>query len=88
MYICLANIKIRKTMNQKATKERKPAKSVDLTNDEVKALKEFRKRYDTEVDAALAIGIDRNVLNRIITVKSGSEKYISKVREFLQLQTA
>ncbi len=71
-----------------ATTTRKPQRSVPLTSMEVKALKKMRDGYETEVDAALAIGIDRNVLNRIIMVKSGSEKYIAKVREYLKMQTA
>lgn len=65
----------------------KPAKSVDLTREEVKALKEFRKQYATEVEAALALGVDRNVLNRMILVKKGSGKYVAQIREKLQLQT-
>lgn len=68
--------------------KKKPIRSVDLTPTELIALKAFRKKFETEVEAAVAIGMDRNTLNRIITVRSGSEKYINKIREALQLQTA
>lgn len=59
----------------------KTPKSVALTAIELKALKSYRKRYSTSVECAISLGIDRLVLNRIILVGSGSEKYINKIRE-------
>ena len=59
-------------------------KSVKLTQDEFKALKKFRKGFDTGVDCAIEIGIDRVVLDRVLTVGSGSEETVGKIRETLQ----
>lgn len=55
-------------------------KSEPLTKEEHKALKAFRKKFHTEVDCAIAIGVDRLVLNRIMLVGSGSPDSIEKVR--------
>ena len=61
-----------------------PKRSIKLSKDERKALKNFCKNYETEVDSALAIGIDRNVLARVKQVGSGSENTITKIRETLK----
>lgn len=61
----------------------KKPKSVPLTKQELKALKAYRKRFDTEVDCAVSIGIDRLVLNRIMTVGSGSPESIEKIKAVL-----
>lgn len=58
-------------------------KSVSLTGIEKKALKEYRKRFDSEVACAVAIGIDRNVLNRVMLAGSGSTDTIDKIRTAL-----
>lgn len=55
-------------------------KSVKLTKEELKALKAYRKGFDTEVECALSIGIDRLVLNRVQLVGSGSQITIEKIR--------
>lgn len=55
-------------------------RSIALTGSEKKALKEYRKRFDSEVACALSIGIDRNVLYRVMTVGSGSPETIAKIR--------
>jgi hypothetical protein len=60
-----------------------PKRSIKLSKDEVKALKNFCKNFQTEVDCALAIGIDRNVLARVRMIGSGSEVTISRIRESL-----
>jgi len=60
-----------------------PKRSIKLSQDEKKKLKIFCKRFQTEVDCALAIGIDRNVLARVKQLGSGSEITISRIRESL-----
>lgn len=55
-------------------------KSEKLTTDERKALKQYRKGFDTEVACAVSIGIDRLVLNRIMMTGSGSPESIEKIR--------
>lgn len=55
-------------------------KSEKLTADERKALKQYRKRFDTEVDCAVSIGIDRLVLNRVMLIGSASPATIEKIR--------
>lgn len=61
----------------------KQPKSVPLTRDELKALKNYRKGFEKEVDCAASIGVDRLVLNRIIMVGSGSPRSIERVRAVL-----
>jgi hypothetical protein len=63
-----------------------PKRSIKLSQDEKKALKNFCKTFQTEVDCALAIGIDRNVLARVRQLGSGSEITISRIRETLKHQ--
>jgi hypothetical protein len=58
-------------------------KSEKLTPEERKALKQYRKGFDTEVDCAVSIGIDRLVLGRVILVGSGSPTTIEKIRTAL-----
>lgn len=61
----------------------KKPKSVKLTKDEWRALKNYRKGFEKEVDCAATIGVDRLVLNRILLVGSGSPTSIEKVRATL-----
>jgi hypothetical protein len=61
-----------------------PKRSIKLSQDEKKALKNYCKTFQTEVDCALAIGIDRNVLARVRHLGSGSEITITRIRETLQ----
>jgi hypothetical protein len=61
-----------------------PKRSIKLSQDEKKALKNYCKTFQTEVDCALAIGIDRNVLARVRMIGSGSENTITKIRETLE----
>lgn len=58
-------------------------KSERLTAEERKALKAFRKTFNTEVDCAVAIGIDRLVLNRVLLIGSASPATITKIRAAL-----
>ncbi len=55
-------------------------KSVALTSQEKKALKEYRKQFDTDVACAGAIGIDRNVLIRLLMAGSAAPETVEKVR--------
>lgn len=68
-------------MNTQVTERRR--KSEKLTGMELRSLKAFRKKFDTEVDCAVAIGIDRVVLNRILLKGSASPDTIIKIREAL-----
>lgn len=61
-----------------------PKRSIKLSRHERKSLKDFCGGFQTEVDSALAIGIDRNVLARVKQVGSGSENTITKIRETLK----
>ena len=61
-------------------KRTKRGTSVALTTRELTALKQYRKGFVTEVECALSIGIDRNVLNRIMGFGSGSPDKIEKVK--------
>lgn len=63
-----------------------PKRSVKLSKGEKRKLAKYYKSFSTEVDCALSIGIDRNVLARVRQVGSGSEHTISKIRETLQSQ--
>ena len=56
-------------------------KSVALTPDEKKSLKEFIKGFNTLTEAALSLGVSRQVLDRVTLVWSGSESNISIIRE-------
>lgn len=58
----------------------KKRKSELLTKAEIKALKAYRKQFDTEVDCAVSIGIDRLVLNRVLLVGRGAPETIEKIR--------
>lgn len=61
----------------------KKAKSVLLLPQELKSLKKYCKKFTTQVDASLSLGIDRNVLVRLLAMGSGSEVTVSRVREVL-----
>lgn len=58
-------------------------KSDPLTRDEHKALIKYVKSHHTIVDAAYAIGIHRNVLDRVMIAATGSPETIEKIREKL-----
>lgn len=61
-------------------KRTKRGTSLALTAKEKAALKQYREGFDTEVECALSIGIDRNVLNRITTFGSGSPDKVNKIK--------
>lgn len=58
-------------------------KSVKLTPAELKSLKQYRKRFNTEVECAISIQVDRLVLNRVMLVGSGSPETIEKIKAVL-----
>ena len=61
-------------------KQTRRGASVALTAKEKAALKQYREGFVTEVECALSIGIDRNVLNRIMGFGSGSPDKVEKIR--------
>jgi hypothetical protein len=62
-------------------KQTRRGTSVALTAKEKAALKQYREGFSTEVECAISIGIDRNVLNRISTFGSGSPDKVKKIRD-------
>jgi len=58
-------------------------KSEALTEAQHAALKTYRTGYNTEVECALSIGIDRVVLNRVLAIGSGSPDTIKKIKKVL-----
>ncbi len=68
-------------MDTQITERRR--KSEKLTKREFRSLKAFRNKFDTEMDCAVKIGIDRVVLNRVLLVGSASPETIGKIREAL-----
>ena len=61
----------------------KKPKSVPLGKDGFKALKAYRKGFETEVECALSIGIDRTVLNRVLLTGSGAPETIERIKSVL-----
>lgn len=59
-------------------------RSESLTRSELKALKKYRVSFSTEVACAATIGIDRNVLNRVVLAGSGAPETIAKIRAVLK----
>lgn len=59
-------------------------RSVRLTPDELANLKKLLKQYPSQTEVAEVIGISREVLNRVLLVKSGSSETIEKIRTTLQ----
>lgn len=55
-------------------------KSEPLTKDEYTALKQYRKKFHTAVDCADAIGIKREVLDRVLLAGSAAPETIEKIR--------
>jgi len=55
-------------------------KSVSLTKDEWNGLKKYRKGFNTEIECALSIGVDRNVLNNVLLKGTGAPDSIEKIR--------
>lgn len=58
-------------------------KSVVLTRDEWNALKKFRNKFNTAIECAEVVGIDRQPLDRILLIGRGSETSVSAIRKIL-----
>jgi predicted DNA-binding protein (UPF0251 family) len=65
-------------------KQHKRGTSVSLSKEEKAALKLYRTGFVTEVECALSIGIDRNVLSRVMGFGSGSPETIAKIKAALK----
>lgn len=74
IYTCKANVKKMDTMTPRRRKSEK------LTPEEIKAFKNYRKGFDTDVDCAESIGISREVMIRVGILGSGSPETIEKIR--------
>lgn len=61
-------------------------KSVALAPVEKKALKAFRKQFETDVACAGAIGIDRNVLIRALMAGSAAPETVEKIKAALAVK--
>lgn len=57
-----------------------------LTKQEWKSLKEYQKKFPTQVACATEIGVDRSVLNRVLLAGSGRPDKIEKIRAALAVQ--
>lgn len=62
-------------------------RSVRLTPDELSSLKRLLKQYPSQQEVADIIGISREVLGRVLLVKSGSSETIEKIRATLHEST-
>jgi hypothetical protein len=67
-----------------ASTKAKKRKSEPLAADELSSLRLYRERFNTEVECAISIGIDRLVLNRVMLVGSGSPDTIKKIKKLLR----
>lgn len=66
----------------------KSRKSVKLSKEEIKALKNFCKGFHAFIESAEVVGVSTQVLNRVIAFGSGSPETIEKVRKVLQSQVS
>lgn len=62
-------------------------RSVKLTKEEHKALKVFRKTFDTLTECAMAFPIDRTVLGKVLLSGSGAPKTIEIIRTKIVVTT-
>jgi hypothetical protein len=65
------------------TVERQGKKSELLTKEEHSALKKLVASYHTVVDAAFAIGVTRQTLDRVVMIGKGSPESINTIRQKL-----
>jgi len=64
-------------------KQQKRGTSVSLSSSEKTALASYCDGFVTQVECALSIGIDRNVLNRVLSYGSGSPETVKKIKAAL-----
>lgn len=57
----------------------KMKRSIELNKDQVTFLKHHIKKFDTITDAAIDLGISKDVLSRTIAFRSCSEKTFNKL---------
>lgn len=69
-------------MEATTTKKRK---TVILSTEEFTAFKAYTRKFNTLVEAAEAIGIHRNVLDRVFIVKRGSFDTVDKIRKAISV---
>lgn len=62
------------------TPDRSKRKSARLTPDEIKAFKQYRKTFITDVECAESLGIGREVMIRVGILGSASPQTIEKIR--------
>lgn len=74
-------------MTNTATEYVRERRSVKLTKDEHKALKAFRKTFDTLTECAMAFPIDRTVLGKVLLSGSGAPKTIEIIRTKIKVTT-
>jgi hypothetical protein len=72
-------------MTQAATEYVRRRRSVKLTKQEHKALKAFRKTFDTLTDCAMAFPIDRTVLGKVLLSGSGAPETIDRIRTIIKV---
>lgn len=65
------------------TETTRARKSERLTSEEYKALVKWVNAQPTQIDAAETVGISREVLGRVLIVKSGSPVTIERIRKVL-----
>jgi|GEM_PF-1325884 len=61
-------------------------RSVRLSQDHLLTLKTHREGFETSVACAASLGIDRNVLDRVLLIGSGSHDTIAKIKGALGLK--
>lgn len=77
------------TQNIKINMERKVIRrSEPLTKNEHKALKKYVHTFYTKMDAADALGINRQVLDLVLLKGTGRSDTIQKIRQHLQVTGA
>jgi hypothetical protein len=75
--------KSKNKMDTVVTEPVRKRKSVVLTKQEMSELKKYKKSFNTITECAISIGIDRNVLDRVLLAGSGAPESIEKVKAAL-----
>lgn len=78
LYLSIINSNVTKMETQTTTVAKR--KSERLTDDAFAALKQYAKGFNTAIECAEAIGINRVVLDRLLLVGSASPETITKVK--------
>lgn len=67
-------------MPETTTARLRNPRSVSLTKEELKALKQYRKKFKSNTDCAISLGLDRVVFDRVILVGSASFQTVQRIR--------